>query len=1081
MKKINLLKKAVLLCLCISLSVSAFANKPYVFADDFTELTELTDPTDPTELTELTYSTNSAVLYSGTITDADWAWEITDDWVLTITINPGGATGLSSWSGMTWSAYASSIKEIKLPEGLISIGENAFPSYANLEEVYFPSTLEAIGSRAFVNGGLKTLNLSNTKVETIGANAFHLNRRLETIDFPPSLKTIGTYAFFECPAVETIDFSSGLESIGELAFAMPPPGGGALTDLDLSKTSLESVGKYAFQYRHNLENVNLSNNQIKTIEDYAFHGCSSIQTLTFPTTLETIGNYAFASAMAGKLSLYELDLSNTKVATIGASAFESSEIERLVLPTTIKFIDNGAFSLNSTIASSSKLETITYPGGRDEVGVAVFPDSLETIVNYAFSFAAIREVDLSKNTNLTGLPNNCFTYNPYLETVILPEHPDFTTLGNHAFAYTPRLEDIFIPPNVTTLPENTFIRNSDVAALDLIYIFAEYGSYAANWAADFEANFAGSSRNDFLWFYRADPIALSEQPPSIYQYVPFEFSFNTGVPLNRNMIFEIEFGANGNEPLPEWLNFKTYGIDHTKMPANEYFTEEEITPGTLWGVFTDEAEIAKYNGKPFKITAYPFNHGEGAPDKYKNRYSVSVAFNLELEAHPDGEFTSGEFDFKEGGTLGDEGGNIEVEVDGTGKVTSIKGSRRMYMEAPFSRDGKSWHFHKFYINGKESDGFEAEEGSTIVTIRDQTFAELGDGDHTATATFRRADGDSGVNSMQDLQGNAWDVRVQSISQSFTINPNANPQPDPKPQPQPNPQPDSQNRSPSNRNTNQNQPQPDQQANAENETPVAPVDNTAQNTDSSPNPTPNPATEPNPTTPTPPVLPTDNTNNTESNNNTENTSGNNTDDPETQNPPVENSRLSTEGNTVNPTGGAVVTPMNQTIADDERIQSIISGLGVDDEGNYYFISDENGTPLKVRIDIPLDEFIELYIDGTLLTRDLDYTATEGSTIIEISAERLSEFGNGSRTINAVFLNETVNITFDIILPAPQVQMLEAAPSVPAVAVNEVQGVEAVSGYSDAEKSGNSVVIAFCVLIVLAGGVAGFLIVKRRRES
>jgi len=170
----------------------------------------------------------------------------------------------------------------------------------------------------------------------------------------------------------------------------------------------------------------------------------------------------------------------------------------------------------------------------------------------------------------------------------------------------------------------------------------------------------------------------------------------------------------------------------------------------------------------------------------------------------------------------------------------------------------------------------------------------------------------------------------------------------------------------------------------------------------------------------------------------------------------------------------------TITDDEYLQSIISGLGVDDEGNYYFISDENGTPLKVRIDIPLDEFIELYIDGLLLTLNLDYTVTEGSTIIEISAERLAEIGNGLRTMSAVFLNETVNITFDLLTPAPQVQVLEVTPSVPAAAMNEVQGVEAVSGYSDAAKSGNSVIITFGILIVLAGGVAGFVIVKRRRS-
>ena len=45
----------------------------------------------------------------------------------------------------------SDIVKVILPEGVKSIGNNAFENCVNLEEVELPDTLENIGSEAFVN------------------------------------------------------------------------------------------------------------------------------------------------------------------------------------------------------------------------------------------------------------------------------------------------------------------------------------------------------------------------------------------------------------------------------------------------------------------------------------------------------------------------------------------------------------------------------------------------------------------------------------------------------------------------------------------------------------------------------------------------------------------------------------------------------------------------------------------------------------------------------------------------------------------------------------------------------------------
>ena len=648
-------------------------------------------------------------------------------------------------------------------------------SFRNAEEISFPTSLT-----------------------TIADNEFRAFRQLRAIDLEnTSVRSIGQFAFLYCSSVETITFPATLQTIGQLAFRISdsaasefPAAGKGVTELDFSQTQLTVIQGNTFEGHTRLKKVNLDNGRLTQIRIEAFFNCFGVEELIFPATLETIGYQAFSSTNAQMFpdtglgtiqkTMPVLDLSMTQLTTIGDSVFSNNTIEKIILPVGLKSIEPHAFEVhrnNYLNRAAHSIKTITYPDapGNGRVGLYEFPDSLEKIGTNAFLRASgVEELNLA-NTSLTQL-SNAFTASFYLKRVSLPEHSRFTEIMPEAFNFARELPDIFIPPNVTKIGNFAVFRGDGRYA----YVFGEYGSAAITWAEELAEKMGGVA---FLWFYRASPIALSEQPPAIYQYVPFEFTFNTGVPLNRNMYFEIELGADGSTALPDWLSFVSQGLDHSRYTP-EYdsngdeiiiyrpLEDEEITPGTLYGVFTDSEEIAKYNGTPFKITAYPINtEDDNDPHRYKERYSVSVSFTLELEAHPDGDVTTGPFGFNEGGKLGGENGEIIVGYDENGNPIFGSGSGTMNMDAPFNEDDNTWSFEGFYINGErqnEGEDYEAEEGSTIVTIREQTLAGLGEGTHTATATFRRADSDSGVNSVADLEGNAWDVRTTAISQTFTI-------------------------------------------------------------------------------------------------------------------------------------------------------------------------------------------------------------------------------------------------------------------------------------------------------------------------
>lgn len=78
-------------------------------------------------------------------------------------------------SGAPWSGQAASITSISLPDGLESIGANAFAGMSGLagRSVALPSSLVAVGDAAFSGDGLAAIDASRAKsIERIGAAAF---------------------------------------------------------------------------------------------------------------------------------------------------------------------------------------------------------------------------------------------------------------------------------------------------------------------------------------------------------------------------------------------------------------------------------------------------------------------------------------------------------------------------------------------------------------------------------------------------------------------------------------------------------------------------------------------------------------------------------------------------------------------------------------------------------------------------------------------------------------------------------------------------------------------------------------------
>ena len=92
------------------------------------------------------------------------------------------------------------LTEIKIPETVVSIGNNAFNGCENITSLALPAALTSIGNYAFANINNRQLTslVMPAELQTIGDYAFSGNTYVESIDFNAKLQSIGAYAFKDC-------------------------------------------------------------------------------------------------------------------------------------------------------------------------------------------------------------------------------------------------------------------------------------------------------------------------------------------------------------------------------------------------------------------------------------------------------------------------------------------------------------------------------------------------------------------------------------------------------------------------------------------------------------------------------------------------------------------------------------------------------------------------------------------------------------------------------------------------------------------------------------------------------------------
>ena len=265
---------------------------------------------------------------------------------------------------------------------------------------------------------------------------------------------------------------------------------------------------------------------ITAIENNAFVNQVSVNQITIPASVTTLGNGAFANCTNLSRVIFEW---NTKLNSLGNNAFENcTSLTGISLPAGITSIGNSVFrgcssltniSMSSNITSignnafayCSGLTSITIPSKVTEIGYNAFqhcsklssitiPSTVQWIGGYAFANCTeLSSVVFQESCQLTSIGNNAFENCTSLTGISLPAgitsignsvfrgcssltnismSSNITSIGNNAFAYCSGLTSITIPSKVTEIGYNAFQHCSKLSSITIPSTVQWIGGYA---------------------------------------------------------------------------------------------------------------------------------------------------------------------------------------------------------------------------------------------------------------------------------------------------------------------------------------------------------------------------------------------------------------------------------------------------------------------------------------------------------------------------------------------------------------------------------------------------------------------------
>lgn len=210
---------------------------------------------------------------------------------------------------------------------------------------------------------------------------------------------------------------------------------GKLSTLDLSEAKIVEGGDWYFNDYNNRKYYTSEN----CLGEDAFRGCSALTSMTIPSSVTKIGDYAFSGCGLTSITI------PTSVTTIGDFAFSDCYgLTNLTIPSSVTTIGDGAFCFCSRLTSLD------------------IPSSVTTIGSSAFQGCSAL-TNLTIPSSVTEISNQVFCGCSALTSITIPS--SVTEIGDEAFSVCSRLTSLTIPSSAKTIGQGAFMTCSGLSSV----------------------------------------------------------------------------------------------------------------------------------------------------------------------------------------------------------------------------------------------------------------------------------------------------------------------------------------------------------------------------------------------------------------------------------------------------------------------------------------------------------------------------------------------------------------------------------------------------------------------------------------